>query len=72
MIRPDDDVILTLARNNHVLTRWLAEWRQQELDRLPNAGPQNVAVMQGRCQVLTEILKLVQDSPNLAAQPRNG
>jgi hypothetical protein len=72
MIRPPDDVIAALARGNHVLGKWLADWHAQELERLPYASPQNVAVMQGRCQVLTELRKLVQDSPNLAAQPRSG
>lgn len=72
MIRPPDDVIQLLARGNHVLGRWIAEWHAQELERLPYAAQHNAAVMQGRCQVLTELKKLVQDSPNLAAQPRNG
>lgn len=42
-----------------------------ELERLPSAG-QNVALAQGRCQVLGELYKLVSESPDLAAKSRRG
>lgn len=72
MKRPPDDVLAALARLNHTVLPWLQEWRQREMDGLPFASPANVAVAQGRCQVLTELYKLVQDSPNLSTQSRNG
>lgn len=43
-----------------------------ELERLPSVGQQNVALAQGRCQVLAELYKLANESPDLAAQPRRG
>lgn len=72
MKRPPDDVIAALARLNHTLLPWLQEWRQREMDNLPFASVSTVAVSQGRCQVLTELCRLVQDSPNLSAKPPQG
>jgi hypothetical protein len=66
--RPPDEVLAALARTNHALVPWLSEWRQKELDQLPFASPTNVAVAQGRCQVLTEMLRLVQDAKDMAAK----
>lgn len=71
MIRLTPEVVAALARTSHVLEPWLAESRQKELDQLPFAAPANVAVAQGRCQVLTEILRLVQSSKDMAAKPRS-
>lgn len=44
----------------------------RELEQLPNVAQPAVAVAQGRCQVLTELCKLLQDSPELAAKSRQG
>lgn len=70
MTRPPAEVVVALARTSHVLTPWLREWRQKELDQLPFAAPNNVAIAQGRCQVLTEVLRLVQGAQDTAAKSR--
>ena len=54
-----------------IIAQWLGEWRMSELERLPSVG-QNVTLAQGRCQVLSELYKLVSESPDLAARPRKG
>jgi hypothetical protein len=75
MIRPDPELVRIIsALGGHFprFTEWLAAWRLYELERLPNASPETVAIMQGRCQVLTELHKLVQDAPELAAQSKRG
>ena len=43
-----------------------------ELERLPSVGAQSVTLAQGRCQILSELYKLVNESPDLAAQSRRG
>lgn len=70
MTRPSQEAMIALARSSHVLTPWLRDWRQKELDQLPFAAPNNVAVAQGRCQVLTEVLRLVQGAQDIAAKSR--
>lgn len=73
MIKPSDDVVRALAaftRSHPALSEWFEAWRQQELDRLPFVAPAAVGVAQGRCQVLTEIHKLLHSSPDLAAELR--
>jgi len=75
MKQPTPEVIHALAssvRQHPVIAEWLGEWRMSELERLPSVGQQNVALAQGRCQVLAELYKLVIESPDLAAQPRRG
>jgi hypothetical protein len=58
-------------RQYPVILEWLGEWRTYELERLPSVG-QNVALAQGRCQVLNELYKLAKESPDLAAKSRRG
>jgi len=73
MIRPTPEqiaAIANVARHNPVFTDWVQNWYQHELRQLPNVGNSSVQVAQGRCQVLTELYKLLQDSPELTAQPR--
>lgn len=76
MIKPSPDLlraVATMATHNPVFVEWLQAWRQHELEKLPNAGTETVAILQGRCQVLTELCKLVHDAPELVAQsPRRG
>ena len=72
MTRPPQDIILALARMSNTIAPWLQEWRQKEMDQLLFTSPANVGIAQGRCQVFTELCKLVQDSPDMAAQPRKG
>jgi len=73
MTRPDPELfrlIVTMAGQYPAVVEWLGAWRQRELETLPNVAPQAVAIAQGRCQVLTELVKLLQDSPDLAAKSR--
>lgn len=70
MIKPEPQVVKALAaamRQYPELLVWIGNWRQHELDQLPNAV-NNPAVYQGRCQVLGELYKLAKDAPSLAAQ----
>lgn len=70
MIRPTDQVLKALAtvvRQYPDILTFLNEWKTHELDQLPFAL-QNSAVAQGRCQVLSELVKLMQNSPDLAAK----
>lgn len=73
MIRPEPELLrllVNMAGQYPAFVDWLGAWRQRELETLPNVAPQAVAIAQGRCQVLTELLKLLQDSPELAAKSR--
>lgn len=72
MNRPTPEVVIALARANNVLLPWLQEWRQRELENLPFAAASTVAISQGRCQMLTELYRLVQDSNDMAAKLRQG
>jgi hypothetical protein len=70
MIRPDPKVIKALAvtaRSYPEVLDWLRDWRQHELEQLPMAV-NNPAPLQGRCQVLGELYRLVKDAPDLAAK----
>lgn len=70
MIRPDERVIKALAvtaRQYPEVLEWLRDWRQHELEQLPMAV-NNPAPLQGRCQVLGELYKLVKEAPDLAAK----
>lgn len=70
MIRPPPQVIKAIAlvsRQHPELLEWLEEWQMRELKRLPNAVD-NVAVFQGRCQVLGDLTQFVQQSPEIAAK----
>ena len=70
MIRPDPKVIKALAvtaRSYPEVVDWLRDWRQHELEQLPMAVT-NPAPLQGRCQVLGELYRLVKDAPDLAAK----
>lgn len=70
MIRPSDEVVKALAtvsRQYPQVLTFLTEWKSHELEQLPYAAGAS-AVSQGRCQVLTELVKLVTNSPDLAAK----
>ncbi len=70
MIRPDERVIKALAvtaRQYPEVLEFLRDWRQHELEQLPMAV-NNPAPLQGRCQVLGELYKLVKEAPDLAAK----
>lgn len=70
MIQPTDNVWKALAitvRQYPELHHWIRDWQVSELDRLPYAG-QNSAVQSGRCQVLMELVKLLNNAPDTAAK----
>ena len=70
MKRPDPRVVKALAlttRQFPELFEWVQGWYRQELEQLPSVG-QNVALAQGRCQVLKELHDLMKKSPEIAAE----
>jgi hypothetical protein len=70
MKRPDPKVVKALAlttRQFPELFEWVQGWYRQELEQLPSVG-QNVALAQGRCQVLKELHDLMKKSPEIAAE----
>lgn len=72
MRKPTDDEIRVLGRvavNNPAFVEWLGQVRDVELNQLPHVV-NATAVAQGRCQVLTELHKLLKQAPELAAQLR--
>ena len=65
MISPKPEVvksIATVSRQYSEILEWLKEWRDHELQTLPSVL-QNTALAQGRCQVLSEITRLIEQSP---------
>lgn len=75
MIRPDDRefaAISQVAKHNPEFVQWVTNWYNHELRQLPNVSSSSVQLAQGRCQVLTELHKLLQDSTTSTAQPRRG
>mgnify|MGYP001040880521 CR=1 FL=1 len=72
MKRPSPEEVKALAmatRQYPDFAKWVEDWYRQELDRLPSVG-QNVALAQGRCQVLKELHELITKSPELVAQAK--
>ena len=65
MINPKPEVvksIATVSRQYPEILEWFKEWRDHELQTLPSVL-QNTALAQGRCQVLSEITRLIEQSP---------
>lgn len=60
-------VIARVAKQHPEFLDWLTEIRSQELDSLPYVV-QNPQLVQGRCQMLTELIKLMKDAPTIAAR----
>jgi hypothetical protein len=71
MTRPPPEVLVAIARASNMVLPWLQEWRQRELEQLPFVSAASVAVAQGRCQMLTELCRLMQDAPDVAAKLRS-
>jgi hypothetical protein len=72
MIKPDPKVVHALGacvRQYPELLDWLKQWRYHELEQLPSAI-NNMALSQGRCQVLGELYKFAKESPELAAKSK--
>lgn len=70
MIKPDEKVVRTIATISKQFPEfmtWVEQWRQHELEQLPNAV-NNPALSQGRCQVLSELYRFVKDAPAVAAK----
>ena len=70
MIKPDPKVVHALGvciRQYPEILDWLKTWRYHELEQLPLAV-NNMALSQGRCQVLGELYKFAKESPELAAK----
>jgi hypothetical protein len=73
MKRPSPEVVKDLAqivKQYPEFAKWIQEWGSDELSRLPNVAAENVTLAQGRCQVLLELVKLVIESPELAAKSK--
>ena len=69
MIRADERTLKAfahIAQNVPIAVEWLESWRDLELDRLPQVID-NVAVAQGRCQVLGELISLIKKAPESVA-----
>mgnify|MGYP003627011316 CR=1 FL=1 len=69
MIQADERTLKAfshIAQNVPIAVEWLESWRNLELDRLPQVT-NNVAVAQGRCQVLGEIISLIKKAPESVA-----
>lgn len=70
MIQPTDNIWKALAntvRQYPELQSWFEAWQKGELERLPYAG-QNSATQSGRCQVLMELVKLLNSAPDVVAK----
>lgn len=70
MIRPDAQVIkafATVVRQYPDVLTFLQTWKAYELENLPFALA-NSAISQGRCQVLSELVKFAKEAPDLAAK----
>lgn len=70
MIRPTPEVVKSLAmvsRQYPEVLEFLGSWRMHELEQLPQAK-ESTAVLQGRCQVLNELHRLIKDAPDHAAK----
>ena len=69
MMQADERVLkafMHIAQNVPVAVEWLESWHSLELNRLPQVT-NNMAVAQGRCQVLGELLSLIQKAPDSVA-----
>jgi len=70
MIKPEPRVIKGLAmavRQHPEVLEWLDGVLALELKRLPWAI-ENPAVVQGRCQILVELLEFAKQTPEIAAK----
>lgn len=72
MISPSNEilkVIATTSKSYPEFIRWFEEWKKGEMEKLPYAL-NNTGVQQGRAQVLTELVKLIKEAPEIVAQRR--
>ncbi len=59
------DKMAGLIREHPEVVEWITAWYTEELRRLPSTV-QSVAVAQGRCQALGELVRFLVDAPSLA------
>lgn len=74
MMRPQPETTKALAlavRQFPEIQRWVDDWCAHEMEQLPSVG-QNVALAQGRCQVLKELRDIMKKALELATKPRQG
>lgn len=72
MIQPERDTLQAIAllkSHNPLIYNWLREWHKLELNRLPVVLV-NTGVAQGRCQVLSDILNIIENPTPTVAKPR--
>lgn len=70
MIKPTPQIIKGLAmavRQHPEVLEWLEGALTHELKRLPWVLDHS-AIVQGRCQIVTELIEFAKESPNLAAK----
>jgi len=75
MIQPNTQQIRAfahVAQNVPLIGEYLRTQRDTELNRLPITAPDSTAVSKGRCQVLMEIVDLLDKAPEIAAKPGTG
>ena len=69
MIQADERTLKAfshISQNVPVAVEWLESWHTLELERLPQVV-NNVAVAQGRCQGLGELISLIKKAPESVA-----
>lgn len=72
MIKPTDNILKVIAvtsTHHSEFQRWFNEWKDAEMEKLPYALS-NTGVQQGRAQVLTELIKLIEEAPDIVAKRR--
>lgn len=70
MLKPDLKIIQSfavIAKQYDLVLEFLDNWYRFELERLPYVT-NNLAVSQGRCQVLSELVKLIREAPETVAK----
>lgn len=73
MIKPDGDTLIAIAllnRHNPVFVAWLKGWRIAELDKLPLSTADKTPTLQGRVQILTELISLIDKATEITNKPK--
>lgn len=70
MIKPEPQIIKSLAmasRQYPELLEWMKGIQKREVERLPWALD-NLAIKQGRCQMIIELIEFIEQTPAIAAK----
>lgn len=70
MIKPEPQTIKSLAmasRQYPELLEWMKSLRKREIEQLPWALD-NLAIKQGRCQMIVELIEFIEQTPAIAAK----